>query len=129
MYQSTSPIQFFQALADETRLRCVILLQQHRELCVCELTYALNVSQPKISRHLANLRTAGVVQERRQGVWIYYSLHPNLPAWMLAIIHDTANSLCEQQPFFEDNQRLSQMVLRPNEQSCDKLRIIIKEKS
>jgi len=128
MYQSISPSQFFQTLADETRLRCVVLLQQHGELCVCELTCALNLSQPKISRHLAHLKAAGVVRDRRQGVWIFYTLHPQLPKWMSAIIHDTAHNLREQSPFTEDNQRLSQMTPRPNEQSCDISQITIKEK-
>ncbi|MEK8019379.1 MAG: metalloregulator ArsR/SmtB family transcription factor, partial [Candidatus Parabeggiatoa sp.] len=46
-----SPENFFRALADETRLRCVVLIQQMGELCVCELTSGLGLSQPKISRH------------------------------------------------------------------------------
>jgi ArsR family transcriptional regulator len=47
---------FFKMLADSTRLRCLLLMQAEGELCVCELTHALNLSQPKISRHLAHLR-------------------------------------------------------------------------
>jgi len=129
MYQSISPTQLFQALADETRLRCVILLQQHGELCVCELTYALEVSQPKISRHLAYLKAAGVVRDRRQGVWIFYTLHPQLPAWMSAIIHNMTQHLHTKSPFYEDNQRLSGMSQRPNGRSCDTSLLIIKEKS
>jgi len=129
MYQSISPTQLFQALADETRLRCVILLQQHGELCVCELTYALEVSQPKISRHLAYLKAAGVVRDRRQGVWIFYTLHPQLPAWMSQIIHNMTQHLYTKSPFYEDNQRLSGMSQRPNGRSCDTSLLIIKEKS
>jgi DNA-binding transcriptional ArsR family regulator len=129
MYQSISPTQLFQALADETRLRCVILLQQHGELCVCELTYALEVSQPKISRHLAYLKAAGVVRDRRQGVWIFYTLHPQLPAWMSQIIHNMTQHLYTKSPFSEDNQRLSGMSQRPNGRSCDTSLLIIKEKS
>lgn len=129
MYQSISSTQLFQALADETRLRCVILLQQHGELCVCELTYALEVSQPKISRHLAYLRAAGVVRDRRQGVWMFYTLHPQLPTWMSKIIHKMAQHLYTQPPFYEDNQRLSGMSQRPNERGCDTSLLVIKEKS
>ena len=72
---------FFPALADPTRLRCLLLLASEGELCVCELTHALDVSQPKISRHLATLREAGIVDDRREGLWIHYRIHHDLPAW------------------------------------------------
>jgi len=65
--------RFFKALADETRLRIVALLS-HGELCVCHLEDALDLSQPKVSRHLATLRGAGVVEDRRDGAWVYYRL-------------------------------------------------------
>jgi biotin operon repressor len=70
---------FFPALADPTRLRCLLLLATEGELCVCELTHALNESQPKISRHLAMLREAGIVSDRREGLWVHYRLSPDLP--------------------------------------------------
>ena len=65
--------RLFKALADETRLRIVALLS-HGELCVCHLEEALRLSQPKVSRHLATLRSAGVVEHRRDGTWVYYRL-------------------------------------------------------
>ena len=65
--------RLFKALADETRLRIVALLS-HGELCVCHLEEALRLSQPKVSRHLATLRAAGVVEDRRDGSWVYYRL-------------------------------------------------------
>jgi ArsR family transcriptional regulator len=65
--------RLFKALADETRLRIVALLA-HGELCVCHLEEALRLSQPKVSRHLATLRAAGVVEDRREGTWVYYHL-------------------------------------------------------
>jgi ArsR family transcriptional regulator len=67
--------RLFKALGDETRLRIVALLS-HGELCVCHLEDALGLSQPKVSRHLAILRMAGVVEHRREGSWIYYTLAP-----------------------------------------------------
>jgi len=79
----------FRALADETRLRCLALLMAEGELCVCELTDAIRVSQPKISRHLATLRIAGIVNDRRSGQWIYYGLHPDLPAWARRVLRAT----------------------------------------
>jgi ArsR family transcriptional regulator len=65
--------RLFKALGDETRLRIVALLS-HGELCVCHLEEALRLSQPKVSRHLATLRSAGVVDHRRDGTWVYYRL-------------------------------------------------------
>ena len=65
--------RLFKALGDETRLRIVALLA-HGELCVCHIEEALRISQPKVSRHLAILRAAGVVEHRRDGTWVHYSL-------------------------------------------------------
>jgi ArsR family transcriptional regulator len=65
--------RLFKALGDDTRLRIVALLS-HGELCVCHLEGALGLSQPNVSRHLAILRSAGVVEDRRQGTWVHYRL-------------------------------------------------------
>ena len=65
--------QLFRALGDETRLRILALLS-HGELCVCHLETALDLSQPNVSRQLGVLRAAGVVDSRRDGTWVYYSI-------------------------------------------------------
>ncbi|MBI2898385.1 MAG: metalloregulator ArsR/SmtB family transcription factor [Deltaproteobacteria bacterium] len=65
--------RFFRALGDDTRLRIVALLA-HGELCVCHLQEALDLSQPSVSRHLAILRSAGIVEDRREGSWVHYRL-------------------------------------------------------
>ena len=65
----------FKAFSDETRLRILCLLTEG-ELCVCELVAVLEMQQGKISRHLAVLKRAGLVADRRSGTWIYYSLRP-----------------------------------------------------
>ena len=70
-----STIQVFKALADETRLRILNLLCR-RELCVCQIVEVLGIGQSKASRHLATLRHAGLVTDRREGLWMYYSLAP-----------------------------------------------------
>ncbi|MBI2568407.1 MAG: metalloregulator ArsR/SmtB family transcription factor [Candidatus Schekmanbacteria bacterium] len=67
---------FFKALADEARLQILWLLFNYPELCVCDLTKALGITQSKASRHLAALRHAGLVTDRRDGAWCFYSLHP-----------------------------------------------------
>ena len=66
---------FFKALGDETRLGIVRLLIG-KELCVCDIIDAFHVSQPAISHHLKILKYAGIVNDTRDGKWIYYSLNP-----------------------------------------------------
>ena len=112
------PSQFFQLLSDETRLRSLLLMCQEGELCVCEFTHTLDVSQPKISRHLASLRDAGVVLDRRQGQWIYYQLHPNLPEWARRVIEITASGAMEQGIFRNDRAVLAGMPNRPGAACC-----------
>ena len=92
-------INFFKCLADETRFNIVMLVVGNNEQCVCDLTEKLQLSQPKISRHLALLRTLGLLQDRRQGQWVYYSINPNLPAWCLEVLNTLKNA--ELQPNFE----------------------------
>ena len=65
--------RFLAVLADATRLRLIRLLLRE-ELCVCELVDALRIRQYKVSRHLARLRAAGLVEARRNGRWMYYSI-------------------------------------------------------
>jgi ArsR family transcriptional regulator len=65
--------KLFKALSDETRLRILALLTAG-ELCVCDLMAVLELPQSTVSRHLAYLRNAGLVEDRRQGVWMYYRL-------------------------------------------------------
>ena len=65
---------FFKVLADSTRLRLAVLLSIRGETCVCGLAEALNVPQYNISRHLAIMRSAGVVQAKRKGTWMFYKL-------------------------------------------------------
>lgn len=68
--------QFLKLLADEARLQMLWLLLNHRELCVCDLMEALGITQSKASRHLAILRHAGLVTDRKEAAWSYYSICP-----------------------------------------------------
>ncbi|MFC3903203.1 ArsR family transcriptional regulator [Acinetobacter marinus] len=79
-------VNFFKCLSDETRLNIVTLIAENKELCVCDLTEKLQLSQPKISRHLALLRASGLLQDRRQGQWVYYSINPKLANWCYEIL-------------------------------------------
>ncbi|MFP2769880.1 metalloregulator ArsR/SmtB family transcription factor [Oceanisphaera sp. KMM 10153] len=87
--KSVQPLDFFKSLADETRLRCLLLIAQQGELCVCELMAALALPQPKISRHLGQLRKVGLLLDRRQGQWVFYRIHPLLNDWMREILQTT----------------------------------------
>lgn len=86
------PIQFLKCLGDETRLAVVLCLQEAGELCVCDLVTAIDVSQPLMSRHLAQLRQCGVVSVRREGRWMHYRLSDDLPGWAAAVIADLRNA-------------------------------------
>ncbi len=65
---------FFKVLADESRLDMLWLLFNHRELCVCDFIETLGITQSKASRHLRTLYNAGLLTDRREGLWRYYSL-------------------------------------------------------
>lgn len=110
--------EFFKQASDETRLRCLMLMLEEGELCVCELTYALGLSQPKISRHLANLRAAGLVQDRRAGQWIHYRLHDELPQWAHDVLNAVSLSTAKSEPYSQDHQILKDMPNRPGASCC-----------
>ncbi len=112
------PSQLFQLLADETRLRCVLLCNVEGELCVCELVHALGLIQPKVSRHLGTLRDAGVLVDRRSGQWIYYRINPRLPAWIRNIIAAAAAAAPARKLVSRDRVTLSTMANRPDARQC-----------
>ncbi|MCY1545728.1 Arsenic resistance transcriptional regulator ArsR1 [compost metagenome] len=116
MSDSRNPVDVFKALADDTRTRIALLVAREGELCVCELTAALSLSQPKISRHLAQLRNAGLLSDRRQGQWVYYRLHPQLPAWVSTLLEQAlaANTAW----LMADVERLGAMADRPVARCC-----------
>lgn len=105
------PAAFFKCLSDPTRLHAVALLWQEGELCVCELTSAMAISQPKLSRHLAQLRNCGVLQGDRRGQWVYYSVHPGLPDWAKKILTNSQSALTDVLSGFHQN--LEHMPDRP----------------
>jgi ArsR family transcriptional regulator len=65
---------FLKACADQTRLRLINLLAAEGEVCVCHLVDVLGTNQPKVSRHLAYLKRAGLVSDRKDGLWVHYRL-------------------------------------------------------
>lgn len=87
---SLEPLRLFKCLGDETRLMLMLLIHREGELCVCEMIHALDLSQPKVSRHLAQLRQCGLLADRREGQWVYYRLAANLPDWVMAVLRAAA---------------------------------------
>ncbi|EPW8571790.1 metalloregulator ArsR/SmtB family transcription factor [Morganella morganii] len=79
-------LQLFKILSDRTRLDIILLLKASGELCVCDIYTALNLSQPKTSRHLAMLRESGLLLDSRHGKWVHYRLSPALLPWVRNII-------------------------------------------
>lgn len=71
--------ELFAALADETRLRMLVVLHRLGELCACDLESGLEVTQSRASRHLTTLRRVGLVEDRREGPFVYYRLADPLP--------------------------------------------------
>jgi len=85
-------VQFFKCLSDETRLHTTLLIHEQGELCVCELMEALQVSQPKISRHLSQLRHCGILEDVRRSQWVFYSIAKGLPQWALDTLQATSRA-------------------------------------
>ena len=108
------PEKFFRALSDPTRLRCLLLLLTEERLCVCEFVHALDLSQPHVSRHLAQLRDIGIVTDMRRGQWVHYSLHPDLPDWAREVLE----AVFRAEALSNVRQRLATMPNRPAI-SCD----------
>jgi len=94
-----------------------MLIQSEGEACVCELTFALQESQPKVSRHLALMRDMGIVESRREGTWMHYRISASLPEWSMEIIRQVHAGLTSLSPYREDKKQLAQMGNRPD-RSC-----------
>ena len=85
-----NPCTFFKCLADDVRLKLLLLIARVEEACVCDLMTALNIDQPKTSRNLAKLRQCGILLDERRGKWMFYRLNPELPDWVYDVIQQTA---------------------------------------
>ena len=106
------------ALSDPTRLRIVSLLR-HGELCVCDLTEALQAPQSKVSRHLAFLKNAGWVRARRSGKWVHYMLLDSEPSLQATIIKGLTMHISSHPACREDERRYFAYLATKPTQSCD----------
>lgn len=103
----------FRALADRTRLRLLNLMAE-QEICVCYFVQVIDAPQPKISRHLAYLRRAGIVAARRQGKWMHYRLAVPADAHAATILKATLGALRQDKELRNDLQRLNRACCGPN---------------
>ena len=95
----------FRALADRTRLRLLNLMGKD-EVCVCYLVEVLKTSQPKISRHLAYLRKAGIVGARREGKWMHYRIVRPSDAQAAQVLSNIQDWLASEREMQRDRSRL-----------------------
>lgn len=109
--------RFFQALGDMTRLRLLNLMQD-QELCVCYFVEILEQGQPKISRHLAYLRHAGIVAARRDGKWMHYRLVVPSNPGAAQVLSQTLAWMKEDRAMQADRARLSRACCNPQEFSA-----------
>lgn len=105
--------ELFKALADRTRLRLINLMGDD-EVCVCFFVEVLKLNQPKISRHLAYLRRAGVVASRRDGKWMHYRIVEPPDPRAANIFREVRASLANDTGMKRDRARLAQICCAPN---------------
>jgi ArsR family transcriptional regulator len=105
-------VRLFAALADPTRLR-LLNLMNGQEVCVCYFVEILKQGQPKISRHLAYLRNAGIVSARRDGKWMHYSIEWPKDAAAMSILNAVLASLKSDREMQADRERLSRACCEP----------------
>lgn len=103
---------FFRALADKTRLRLLNLIGDD-EVCVCFFVAVLGTHQPKISRHLAYLRRAGLVQGRRDGKWMHYRIVEPRNEALARIFHEVRQSMTNDPQMQKDRRQLARVCCSP----------------
>ena len=104
-------IKVFKALSDETRLRILKVLEKRNELCVCEIMQALNISQSRASRNLGFLKDIGLVSDRRDGLWVHYSInHEKINQYHQSLNELLKNWLNDEEIVREDKKRLAKAV-------------------
>ena len=110
-------LQLFKALSDSTRLRMLLLLLNNGELCVCDLMESLQIPQSTASRHLALLRSAGLVDGERRGTWMYYQVVED-QALGSAIMAGLKQHCSELEKAVEDQNRCIKFLSNKSDTPC-----------
>ena len=110
-------VQILKALSDSTRMRIVLLLLNSGELCVCDIMESLGIPQSTASRHLSLLRSAGLVDGERRGVWMHYRIveEEGLGRSLLTALHNHCANL---PPVVDDHRRCTDHLKNKNEGGC-----------
>ena len=110
--------QVFKALSDETRLRIMGLLIAGDELCVCDIIAALDLPQSTVSRHLAYLRNSGLLEDRRQGVWMYYRINQDNKNFIPSLLDILAVLFNDLDQTAHDRRSLNDFLKVKKEEMC-----------
>ena len=102
--------RMLKAFADPVRLRLLNLLSEDAEICVCHLHEALELPQPTVSRHLAYLRKTGLVNGRKEGLWVHYRLVKARSKLHANLLNAVEESLGELETFRQDRRRLERLI-------------------
>jgi ArsR family transcriptional regulator len=113
-----STAQIFKALGDETRLRIMALLVNNQELCVCDIMAALDLPQSTVSRHLSYLRNTGLIDDRRQGIWMYYQVNRERLKFAASIFDLLAKMLIQLDQTALDKRNLKKHLTAKEQNSC-----------
>lgn len=108
-------LEKMKALSDKNRLRVVAALMENEELCVCQITEMLGIATPTVSRHMSILLGASLVESRKEGRWVYYSLSAAFPNPLLRWVDD---SLANSASLASDRQKLSRILRCEPEELC-----------
>lgn len=109
---------FFKVLADEARLKMLWLLLNYEELCVCDIMAALEITQSKASRHLRTLYSAGLVNDRRAGLWVYYSLRPAADDFVRSFLKILKTTLANRKETPDLLKKLETWLTRKDKTNC-----------
>ncbi|MFQ5683301.1 MAG: ArsR/SmtB family transcription factor [Candidatus Binatia bacterium] len=117
-------VKVFKTLSDETRLRILHLLSEAGEMCVCDIESVLGCPQTRVSRHLAILKNSGLIEDRRDGLWILYSLTNPADSVHRAVLKAIKDIVSSVEDFATDKKKLRQAVARGR---CKTFRVIMPE--
>ena len=110
--------QYFSALSNETRLRCLYLVAINDDVCVCEIVATLGITQPSASKALNALKGVGLLSMRREGSWNYFSLNEAMPDWARTIVDAAVEGLGSSRSHVADQKRFQLLDLRGSDAVC-----------
>jgi len=105
-----SLIKVFKAISDETRIRIMKILLERKSLCVCEIVQALKITQTRASKNLRILKEAGLVVDKKEGLWVHYSINPKVSGEIKLILKLLEQSINKDKIVMKDKERLNKAV-------------------